>query len=254
MGKLIGATLAFLTVFVVTVSVEALTNGELYEIITENTVNTDAIDDATTDDIKVDDDKVSVYFPGDEQDDVALDHLISQLGFQDQYIDDIVQDADRLVGGCSCSKTRCSCCTSKTFSARIMWKKVKARLSTCITIEYLNSDFGVRLTFVVNGRTMCRKEFSLRNPPGICYKVPGLGKFARVCAEIYDVNLARRSFCIRVAGVIDLKVKKWRFRIKLACLRIPRADYEQLEVINGDAVQMTSHTNLLPVIGENAAE
>ena len=48
--------------------------------------------------------------------------------------------------------------------------------------------------------------FSVRNPPGICYKVPGLGKFARVCAEIYDVNFARRSFCIRVAGVIDLKV------------------------------------------------
>ena len=70
---------------------------------------------------------------------LAVRYIIAFLFLLDDIVgDDIVQDDDRLMGGCSCSKTRCSCCNSKTFSSRIMWKKVKAKLSStfyhCILI------------------------------------------------------------------------------------------------------------------------
>ena len=48
--------------------------------------DTDRNGDATHDDITVDDDDVTVYFPGDENYDVDLDYLIQQLGFQDLNI------------------------------------------------------------------------------------------------------------------------------------------------------------------------
>ena len=48
--------------------------------------------------------------------------------------------------------------------------------------------------------------FAVKHPPAICYKVPGLGRFARVCLEIYNVDLRRKSMCTRLLGVVDLKV------------------------------------------------
>ena len=47
---------------------------------------------------------------------------------------------------------------------------------------------------------------AVKHPPALCYKIPGLGKYARACLELYDINLGAKSLCARVKGVIDLKV------------------------------------------------
>ena len=51
---------------------------------------------------------------------------------------------------------------------------------------------------------------TVRRPPRLCFKIPGLGRFARVCAEIYNVNLRRKSLCVRLSGELNLIVSvKW---------------------------------------------
>lgn len=54
---------------------------------------------------------------------------------------------------------------------------------------------------------LCVFQLPVKHPPALCYNIPGLGKFARVCLEFYDIDLGRRRMCTRVAGVIDLKVR-----------------------------------------------
>ena len=47
---------------------------------------------------------------------------------------------------------------------------------------------------------------TVRHPPGLCFGVPGLSTFARVCVELYDINFSTKHICARLTGVIDLKV------------------------------------------------
>lgn len=42
--------------------------------------------------------------------------------------------------------------------------------------------------------------------------------------EIYNVNLRAKSLCVRLAAIIDVKIKKFRFSLKIGCFRIPLAD------------------------------
>lgn len=48
--------------------------------------------------------------------------------------------------------------------------------------------------------------FPVRHPPALCYAVPGLKYVGKVCVEIYNVNLGRKSMCVRLVGVINLRV------------------------------------------------
>jgi hypothetical protein len=47
---------------------------------------------------------------------------------------------------------------------------------------------------------------SVRRPPALCFGVPGLRTFAKVCLQLYNINLSRKRICARLTGVLDLKV------------------------------------------------
>ena len=48
--------------------------------------------------------------------------------------------------------------------------------------------------------------FTVKRPPKLCFKIPGLGRFARVCLEIYGVDLRRKRLCTRIVGELNLVV------------------------------------------------
>lgn len=47
---------------------------------------------------------------------------------------------------------------------------------------------------------------SVKHPPPLCFGVPGLKYFARVCLEFYNINLQTKQVCARLAGILDLWV------------------------------------------------
>lgn len=74
------------------------------------------------------------------------------------------------------------------------------------------------------------------HPPSLCYGVPPLRTFAKVCIEIYNVNLATKSLCVRAVGKIDIKIHSWSVHLNIACFRIPLASELELNkhLLNAD--------------------
>ncbi|WAR29325.1 hypothetical protein MAR_002893, partial [Mya arenaria] len=69
---------------------------------------------------------------------------------------------------------------------------------------------------------------TVKHPPTLCSGVPGLRTFARVCLEVYNVNLQTKHICVRLVGVLDLKIHKFKVHLKIACFRIPLIEAERV--------------------------
>nr|XP_022343282.1 uncharacterized protein LOC111136604 [Crassostrea virginica] len=120
-------------------------------------------------------------------------------------------------GSCKCAGTSCGCC--QTLSV------LKEKKTVCINVKYLKKNIGVLLTVTWDGKTVFSKEVSVRNPPAICLNVPLLKKLAKLCVQLYNIDVGKDglSGCSRITiKVAFIKVIK----LDLGCFRIPFAENE----------------------------
>ncbi|WAR30163.1 hypothetical protein MAR_003731 [Mya arenaria] len=56
--------------------------------------------------------------------------------------------------------------------------------------------------------------------PALCYGVPGLS-IAKVCLDLYGLDMAQRKICAKVVGKLDIKVHEFKVNLDLGCVKIP---------------------------------
>ncbi|KAH3873151.1 uncharacterized protein LOC127868957 [Dreissena polymorpha] len=175
-----------------------------------------------------------IDLPGDQDDELDVEFLIKKfvITFSENGSDIYLGN---LGSGCSCRRYTCNCCVRHTYRAKIFWKRVSFTFNGCVSVRYLPQNFGIRLTITFNGRILYNREVSLRHPPHLCFGVPGLRGFARICLQIYNVNFAQKSLCARLVGTIDLKLKKWSVHLNLGCFRIPILAEDHITALVGNA-------------------
>ncbi|KAL3884746.1 hypothetical protein ACJMK2_024855 [Sinanodonta woodiana] len=126
--------------------------------------------------------------------------------FISNALNDIVKDGD--VQDRSWKK-----CFRINKSFKIVFKRFRFSVSGCLEVIWLSSDMGVRIILTV-GRLRISRTISLRNPPSICYGIPGF-KLAKVCLQFYDINIGRRSGCAR----LNFRFLRWGWNMRLGCFR-----------------------------------
>ncbi|WAR29852.1 hypothetical protein MAR_003420 [Mya arenaria] len=148
--------------------------------------------------IAVTDDGHVINLPGGPNNELDVEYLMEKMGLLDdgesadsEEEDSTLNPLQRLGAraSCRCKKMSCTCCTTHTFSVKVVFRKIK---------------------FTLN----------VRRVPRLCYRVPGL-KLASVCLELYGIDIAQRRLCAKLVGTVDLKVKKFRVNFKLGCVSIP---------------------------------
>ncbi|WAR29368.1 hypothetical protein MAR_002936 [Mya arenaria] len=174
-------------------------------------------EDISSDDVITDNADDVIDFPGGPDDDVDFDFLIdamdiSSIGDEISEMMEASQSSHGLSWWhhyhhhhnhsphrkiCSCRHLYCKCCISHTFRINLIFKKFHFR-------------------------------FNLKHSPTLCFGVPGLRTFARVCLEVYNVNLQTKHICVRLVGVLDLKIHKFKVHLKIACFRIPLIEAERV--------------------------
>ncbi|XP_052786195.1 uncharacterized protein LOC128221630 [Mya arenaria] len=110
----------------------------------------------------------------------------------------------------------------------------------CMTVGYSRGTFT--LAFALNNRQLFRRAVNLRRVPRLCYGVPGL-KIARVCLELYGINIAQRRICAKIVGSLDIKIKKFRVNFNLGCVRIPILKNAEWLYLGQDGAEMQYQVN-----------
>ncbi|WAR07730.1 hypothetical protein MAR_017688 [Mya arenaria] len=153
--------------------------------------------------------------------DKVSDEIIKALA------EDIDLNLEDIVKGCSHGK--CSFCTKGKF------------LKVCVNAGLVK--LGFQLSVTVNGHTVYRKVVSIRNPPPFCVNnVPFLKHVANFCIQIYNVDLAKKSACVKVT----FKVFGKKISLKVGCFKIPHAmlegmDTADVSVDQGSALMFTPY-------------
>jgi len=226
--------------------VTCITNEEFFNLSKDFATDIEVFDIAENDNDDVESDDV-ITLPGGPDDEVDFDYILMKLGMH--FSNDTTGIEEKTTNlwwhhhhhhhhhhhtpafSCSCHRLSCKCCLHHTFRVNLWVHKIKYTLHACLEAAYLRSNMGFELTFTLNNRRLFHKEISLRHPPALCYGVPGLRRFARVCLELYDINLASKHICARLTGVIDLKFKKFRVHLKLGCFNIPMLDSDAFQLM-----------------------
>ncbi|KAK9509199.1 hypothetical protein O3M35_006564 [Rhynocoris fuscipes] len=93
-------------------------------------------------------------------------------------------------------------------------------LSVCISLKYLDKEYGGEMKVTVNNFAIIDERLSLVNPPPICTDVPYLDKIAKACFYFYDLSFHNDHVtgCLKMTGKIRfLRV----FEFKIGCFNIP---------------------------------
>ncbi|XP_060561762.1 uncharacterized protein LOC132721472 [Ruditapes philippinarum] len=225
-----------------------ITNAEFFELIKDyvTDIETEPYGDTES---EIEDDDV-INLPGGPDDELDLEFLADKLGLIKRPAESSEIERHHhhhhhhhhqhhrfhrhSTFSCHCRHYSCKCCLHHTFKVNLIFHKVKFRLHACLQVAYLRRYHGFEITFTMNGRRLLHKEYSLRHPPSLCYGVPGLRRFAKICLQLYNINLSRKRICARLTGVLDLKFKKFRVHLKLGCFRIPIMDEEALTSLLND--------------------
>jgi len=137
--------------------------------------------------------------------------------------------------GCKCHRGTCKCCLIKTFRVNLLFKKIKWTLRACLGVTHYPNRQSIMIHFTLQGRRLFNHVISLRNPPKLCFRVPML-PIAKVCLQIYNINIQRKHACVRLVGVLNILVKRFHVHLKLGCFSIPHLDADafQLMLNSGD--------------------
>ncbi|XP_067687409.1 uncharacterized protein [Haliotis asinina] len=119
--------------------------------------------------------------------------------------------------GCGCVGYTCGCC------AHLEVSKIGLNDTVCTNLTYLPDEYGVSLTFSVDGVVYYNKTVSARNPPPICLGLPFLKKEASICIKFYNLSIRQHTF----SGCVDLIARLATVvveSVKLGCFKIPPGD------------------------------
>ncbi|KAI0229528.1 hypothetical protein LSAT2_020060 [Lamellibrachia satsuma] len=125
------------------------------------------------------------------------------------------------VDGCSCVEASytCSCCIYMDVP------QVGLNATACLDVRYIPKDVGVALDFTLNGDVIFSEEVSARNPPPLCFGIPGLEKEARLCLKLYNLDISSSAF----SGCTSVVVHLARIIVEtfdLGCFNIPIDEIE----------------------------
>ncbi|XP_060561761.1 uncharacterized protein LOC132721471 isoform X2 [Ruditapes philippinarum] len=241
----------FLLLIYAVSNVASLTNAEFYDLVKDyitETVQESNEESVSNDDINDD----VIYLPGGPDDQVDIEGLMRQIG--DSYIDRddetsiIEYGKHRSVsrGGCGCGRRYCQCCASKRFCVRAWRRRYSFTLRACVKVQLVRRGFEV--SFTLNGRRVLHRRYTLRTGISLCYRVPQFPA-AKVCLNLYNINLRRRSMCARLTGKVNLWKKRFRVHLKLGCFRL-RA-FEEDSIANIDRFSEYLHMVAEKTLGTN---
>ncbi|XP_052810633.1 uncharacterized protein LOC128238594 isoform X2 [Mya arenaria] len=161
--------------------------------------------------------------------DEVSDEIIKALA------EDIDLNLDEIVKGCS--HGQCSFCTHNKY------------LKVCVKAGLVK--LGFQLSVTVNGHTVYKKEVSIRNPPPFCVNnIPFLKHVANFCIQIYDVDLAKKSACVKVSFKVKIGHFGKKISLKVGCFKIPHAMLEGMDTA-GDSVDQDSALLFTPYQNNN---
>ncbi|WAR29853.1 hypothetical protein MAR_003421 [Mya arenaria] len=195
--------------------IASMTNYEFYQAV-KPYINEEAVEYAG---ITVIDDDDVIDLPGGPNDELDVEYLMEKMGLLDDVESDSEEEDSSLNplqrlgarASCRCHRMSCSCCLSHTFSVKVFWHRFRFTLK-------------------------------VRRVPRLCYGVPGL-KIARVCLELYGINIAQRRICAKIVGSLDIKIKKFRVNFNLGCVRIPILKNAEWLYLGQDGAEMQYQVN-----------
>ncbi|WAR07731.1 hypothetical protein MAR_017689 [Mya arenaria] len=117
--------------------------------------------------------------------------------------------------------------------------------------EDIDLNLDEILSVTVNGHTVYKKEVSIRNPPPFCVNnIPFLKHVANFCIQIYDVDLAKKSACVKVSFKVKIGHFGKKISLKVGCFKIPHAMLEGMDTA-GDSVDQDSALLFTPYQNNN---
>ncbi|XP_045183711.2 uncharacterized protein LOC123542119 [Mercenaria mercenaria] len=232
-----------------------LTNAGFYEMVKDYVTDVEIIepneDSASFDD--VDDDVLEL--PGGADDNLDIEFLMERLGEQndaDYYTAVEEQDQESLKrGSCRCRRHYCKCCLSKTFKVKVWRRRLKFKLRACLKVAYRRRGFEI--TFTINGHRLCHKRYSLKRGVSLCYRVPQFPA-AKICLDIYNINLRRKRACARLTGKVKLGKKRFRVHLKLGCFRLPILDEGNMESPVGSSEYPSLYEEDLDILTDDSQQ
>jgi len=96
----------------------------------------------------------------------------------------------------------------------------KIFISVCANVTYLPDQYGISLTFSIDGKVFINETVSAKNPPPICVGVPHLEKAASICIDLHDLDVLNKVF----KGCIALEARLYHVyveKVELGCFSIP---------------------------------
>jgi len=97
--------------------------------------------------------------------------------------------------GCECIGYNCGCCVYMDVP------KLGLNDTGCVNVSYLPApEYGISLTFDIDGYIVMNETISARNPPPICFGVPHLEKEVSLCVDFYNLSVSSTSFdgCVKI--------------------------------------------------------
>ncbi|ELU02864.1 hypothetical protein CAPTEDRAFT_210699 [Capitella teleta] len=116
--------------------------------------------------------------------------------------------------GCQCIGYDCGCCL------HLHLPTIHVNDTGCSNVTYLPNEYGISVTFDIDGHVIINETLSARNPPPICAEVPHLEKYASICIAFYDLDLTKAHFhgCMRLQVRLVKVIKQ---EVNLGCFNIP---------------------------------
>jgi len=89
-----------------------------------------------------------------------------------------------------------------------------------VNISYIAADIGLKLSLSVNDHIYYSEEFSVRNPPPVCFDVPHLREYASLCVRLFNITVSTKI----VSGCIEVEAELVHVRVAhktIGCFKIP---------------------------------
>lgn len=142
--------------------------------------------------------------------------------------------------GCGCVKRNCACCETIRLSELKFdhtSKLVNCGLYrlVCVNISYNAETIGIELAVGVDNhyvvleeisgiakarKRIRRMHISARNPPPICFNIPGVHEIADMCLAFTKLDFTRQH----LAGCVEIELELAHlrvFHIPLGCFNMP---------------------------------
>ncbi|XP_013389938.1 uncharacterized protein LOC106158476 [Lingula anatina] len=115
--------------------------------------------------------------------------------FEKVVVEDLLYSKSEVKNsGCKCVNYNCGCCAHMEVS------KIELNETGCVNVSYLPDQYGISLTFSLNGHVYVNETISAKNPPPLCFAIPHLKDFASLCIKFYNLSVSssKLSGCVKI--------------------------------------------------------